>query len=665
MTFDIIRKVVIKKYEGNINSETGQYDGLGSAVFYSNDKYTGDFHDGLLHGKGKYEWSDGVIYEGDLKENKISGEGVYRWKNGMKYTGSLLNSLRHGFGHLQTNITNTQFYDGEWENGSASGKGTCQLTSGKYIGEYKDSMRHGKGKMIYSSGNIYEGEWNNNRKVGFGKMTWTTTNEEYEGEWDNIPHGQGTYTWKLNRIRDHQFPCENMYKGNWVDGKRHGFGIFYYSDGSRYEGNWKENKKEGQGVYISSNGRVYNGIFINDKIKEGFEQFSNEIPYVFHLPKEFKSKQEETLRGLNAVIFRNSAFLRDIYHHYCLQTRKIPGYENKHVLSRSVLWHMLIECKTNMKGVSLASLDREYSKMFQEDPIHGNKYLDPHNPLMEFIFYDYLDYLVSVSYQIYKDFNQLSIHENRLAGCLEYFIKNDMMKNVNLDAFILTLLGDNKLFNSLLLEISKSHQPLMIEVYREICHRTPKSLPNSPCDLVITYREFLLMLKEYHIFAKYSKTLTISKLINVLQLLLPTIVEGNSINLELEMTLYGFEACFGLCINLALRQPIESRINGTNTTKVVDTVVSDTTEERERVVLVRRESIAKGKKTGESTWGKAIKSAEVVEVIKRPTNSSNKGRLVHQKSTGKTQHGDIKEDDHTINALVIDEENPLSKQFTS
>lgn len=41
----------------------------------------------------------------------------------------------------------------------------------------------------------------------------------------------------------------NRYEGSWMNGERHGYGTFYYADGSKYEGEWKKNKKEGFGIF--------------------------------------------------------------------------------------------------------------------------------------------------------------------------------------------------------------------------------------------------------------------------------------------------------------------------------------------------------------------------------------------------------------------------------
>lgn len=41
---------------------------------------------------------------------------------------------------------------------------------------------HGKGKYIWADGNIYEGEWKENKIDGFGKYIWFY-GIIYEGQW--------------------------------------------------------------------------------------------------------------------------------------------------------------------------------------------------------------------------------------------------------------------------------------------------------------------------------------------------------------------------------------------------------------------------------------------------------------------------------------------------
>jgi hypothetical protein len=35
----------------------------------------------------------------------------------------------------------------------------------------------------------------------------------------------------------------NVYKGLFLNGKRHGYGVFQYANGSKYDGEWSENLK--------------------------------------------------------------------------------------------------------------------------------------------------------------------------------------------------------------------------------------------------------------------------------------------------------------------------------------------------------------------------------------------------------------------------------------
>ena len=37
--------------------------------------------------------------------------------------------------------------------------------------------------VYYSSGNVYEGEWCDDKPHGLGKMYWHATNEQYTGQW--------------------------------------------------------------------------------------------------------------------------------------------------------------------------------------------------------------------------------------------------------------------------------------------------------------------------------------------------------------------------------------------------------------------------------------------------------------------------------------------------
>lgn len=58
----------------------------------------------------------------------------------------------------------------------------------------------------------------------------------------------------------------NIYRGEFVQGERHGHGSFFYANGSQYCGLWKSNKKHGEGIFYHHDGRVFYGLFSNDYI---------------------------------------------------------------------------------------------------------------------------------------------------------------------------------------------------------------------------------------------------------------------------------------------------------------------------------------------------------------------------------------------------------------
>jgi hypothetical protein len=69
------------------------------------------FHCGMMSGKGKYIWKNGIIYEGDFLNNEIIGSGKYTWPNqsltlsvddrlekSATYEGEVYKGMRHGVG---------------------------------------------------------------------------------------------------------------------------------------------------------------------------------------------------------------------------------------------------------------------------------------------------------------------------------------------------------------------------------------------------------------------------------------------------------------------------------------------------------------------------------------------------------------------------------------
>ncbi|MEE1086829.1 MAG: TIR domain-containing protein [Schaedlerella sp.] len=149
---------------------------------------------------------------------------------------------------------------------------TRKYSNGTYVGTIKSEVPHGKGRMEYITGEVYEGEWKNGMINGTGRFQ-AADGEQYDGEFaENIFHGHGV---KL-------YLDGSKYDGNWEQGMRHGQGTYEsdgniyngkwekdvfvdgkafvkYSDGSTYEGQWSADMQNGQGIYYAANGNIFDG----------------------------------------------------------------------------------------------------------------------------------------------------------------------------------------------------------------------------------------------------------------------------------------------------------------------------------------------------------------------------------------------------------------------
>ncbi|CAF4216308.1 unnamed protein product, partial [Adineta steineri] len=162
-------------------------------------RYEGEMKDGIEHGKGHMEYTNGDKYTGIYVEGNITGQGVYIFANGNRY-------------------------EGQWKDNKKHGKGQMDFVSGeKYTGDYIDNKRIGQGVYIYANGNRYEGLWNHNKMHGKGQMT---------------------------------FVNGDKYTGDWIEDKRAGQGVYTFANGSRHEGQWKDNILHGTGNMPYANSAV-------------------------------------------------------------------------------------------------------------------------------------------------------------------------------------------------------------------------------------------------------------------------------------------------------------------------------------------------------------------------------------------------------------------------
>lgn len=96
---------------------------------------------------------------------------------------------------------NGDVYHGPVENGMRHGRGLLEYKHDdrgreSYYGFFAFDVPNGKGKMQYTNGDSYDGEWAAGHYDGRGMYTWAYSGDKYVGGWRlGVTHGMGTEYW--------------------------------------------------------------------------------------------------------------------------------------------------------------------------------------------------------------------------------------------------------------------------------------------------------------------------------------------------------------------------------------------------------------------------------------------------------------------------------------
>lgn len=134
----------------------------------------------------------------------------------------------------------------------ASEEDETLVQKAKYEGNYKDGLKSGIGKMLYPNGDVYEGEWVDNKMQGEGTYTYKKTGDIYSGSWvADKKHGQGSYEFGAD---------SSMMTGTWESGQIT-TGEWVLKGCGKFEGNFKLGRPYGQGKFTFENNLVQTGEF--------------------------------------------------------------------------------------------------------------------------------------------------------------------------------------------------------------------------------------------------------------------------------------------------------------------------------------------------------------------------------------------------------------------
>ena len=211
--------------------------GFGKFIFSDGTEFCGIFKDNMLQTYGKFTNINHKIKHAEEKNDKeiIITDNV----NYEEFIGEYKDYISDGFGIYKNFITNLKI-SGIFNNNGISWIGIEESAEGGYI---------------------YTGEFNNNKKEGYGTIEWKDGNK-YQGEFKNNQlYGYGII----------EFPGHKFYQGEIKNGRMDGFGEFFWKDEKRYIGNYKNDKRNGFGIFIFKSNNIKNSISIYEieNINEG------------------------------------------------------------------------------------------------------------------------------------------------------------------------------------------------------------------------------------------------------------------------------------------------------------------------------------------------------------------------------------------------------------
>ena len=207
--------------------------------------------------------------------NKSSKIQKITYPDGSIYEGEIKNGLRHGYGILTNE--NGDLYQGNWANDKREGKCFEIKNGDTFEGFYINDIRNGKCIINYKNGDKFEGILVNGMKEGYGIQTDFEKQSEYKGDFkNNLFEGNGEIITKNGYY----------FKGQFLHGLRHGDKCIEKKEGfKKYEGQFRRDKMNGEGIFewFSGNakGDIYKGQFKDDLFDgKGFYRYSNGNTYI-------------------------------------------------------------------------------------------------------------------------------------------------------------------------------------------------------------------------------------------------------------------------------------------------------------------------------------------------------------------------------------------------
>ena len=274
-------------------------------------------------------YNDKLIYEGDYLKNKRHGIGIEydNYHGKIKFIGEYLNGKKNGKCEEYYYNGNILF-EGEYLNDHKwNGKGydkdkniVYEINEGKgfikeyyslnnkvkYIGEYLNGERNGKGKEFdYNENLVFEGEYSNGKKwngKGYGK----NGDIIYE-----LKNGKGF-------VKEYYYFSDKLYyKGGYLNGEKNGKSKNYYNNTIIFEGEYFNGKRNGKGKEYDFNGNlIFEGEYLYDYKIKGKEYLKGKLEYEgdYLFNKKWNGKGYDKNRNIIYEIKNGNGKVKEYYY---------------------------------------------------------------------------------------------------------------------------------------------------------------------------------------------------------------------------------------------------------------------------------------------------------------------------------------------------------------
>jgi antitoxin component YwqK of YwqJK toxin-antitoxin module len=255
---------IINKYNNNYFSNNLKYIISNEDFkFYENDILIVECKMQNGQPNGQYiEYTNGQIsFKGYIKNGHVNGLCTERVDNKIKFFGVYSNRMKHGE-VTEFNKDGVMLFDGNYINNYKNGFGEEYYTNKKmkYKGYFKNDHYNEEGSLYNEDGKlIYDGEFKDGLFNGIGTKYYDNNKKMYFGEFKNSHYsGEGTmYNIDGTTI---------IYQGTFLNNKYHGIGKEYNDAGQlKYEGEFMNGFYFGKGIkYNDKKGtKNFEGIFKN------------------------------------------------------------------------------------------------------------------------------------------------------------------------------------------------------------------------------------------------------------------------------------------------------------------------------------------------------------------------------------------------------------------